>query len=85
MAQIPNADLPVVDPQTGRMTLEWYAALQRVAAGALPFGVFSGLGAPTFKAAKSAIYIRTDGSTTNDRIYINTDGAVAWTAVITAA
>jgi hypothetical protein len=32
MTQIPNADLPVVNPQTGRITLEWYAALTRIAA-----------------------------------------------------
>lgn len=30
MAQIPTADLPVVDPNTGRIRLEWYAALQRI-------------------------------------------------------
>jgi hypothetical protein len=30
MAQIPSADLPVVSPQTGRINLEWYAALQRL-------------------------------------------------------
>jgi hypothetical protein len=30
MAQIPSADLPVVNKDTGRINLEWYAALQRI-------------------------------------------------------
>lgn len=30
MAQIPSSDLPVVNPDTGRINLEWYAALQRL-------------------------------------------------------
>lgn len=30
MARLPNADLPVVTPGTGRINLEWYAALQRI-------------------------------------------------------
>jgi hypothetical protein len=30
MAQIPSADLPVVNKDTGRINLEWYAALQRL-------------------------------------------------------
>ena len=30
MARIPSSDLPVVDPKTGRINLEWYAALQRI-------------------------------------------------------
>ena len=84
MAQLPSSDLPVVN-SAGRINLEWYAALQRIAAGALPFGVSAGVGAPTFRAPKGAVYIQTDGSTTNDRIYINTDGGTTWTAVVTVA
>jgi len=49
------------------------------------FGVFFGSGAPTLSAAKGSLYLRSDGTTTNDRMYVNTDGATAWTAVITAA
>lgn len=48
-------------------------------------GVFFGSGAPTLSAAKGSLYLRTDGSTTNDRMYVNTDGTTTWTAVITAA
>ena len=48
-------------------------------------GVFFGSGAPTLSAAKGSLYLRTDGSTTNNRMYVNTDGITTWTAVITAA
>jgi hypothetical protein len=48
-------------------------------------GVFFGSGAPTLAAAKGSLYLRTDGTTTNDRMYVNTNGSTTWTAVITAA
>jgi hypothetical protein len=48
-------------------------------------GIFFGSGAPTLNAAKGSLYLRTDGSATSDRMYINTDGANAWTPVITAS
>jgi uncharacterized membrane protein len=48
-------------------------------------GVFFGSGAPTLSAAQGSLYLRTDGSTTNDRMYVNTNGSTTWTAVITAA
>lgn len=48
------------------------------------FGVFFGSGAPTIAAAKGSLYLRSDGSTTNDRMYVNTNGSTTWTAVITA-
>jgi hypothetical protein len=48
------------------------------------FGVFFGSGAPTLAAAKGSLYLRSDGSGTGDRMYVNTDGATAWTAVTTA-
>ena len=49
------------------------------------FGVFFGSGVPTLSAAKGSLYLRSDGSTTNDRMYVNTNGTTSWTAVITAA
>jgi hypothetical protein len=49
------------------------------------FGVFTGSGVPTISAAKGSLYLRSDGSTTTNRAYINTDGATTWTAVTTAA
>lgn len=44
-----------------------------------------GLGAPTLTAPKGSLYLRTDGSSTSTRAYINTDGGTTWTAVTTAA
>lgn len=48
--------------------------------------ILSGAGAPTgVTASKGSLYLRTDGTTTNDRAYINTDGGTTWTALTTAA
>ena len=49
------------------------------------FGVFAGSGVPTVSAAKGSLYLRTDGTSTSTRAYINTDGATTWTAITTAA
>lgn len=49
------------------------------------FGIFFGSGAPTLSAAKGSLYLRSDGSSTSTRIYVNTDGATTWTNVTTAA
>jgi hypothetical protein len=48
-------------------------------------GVYFGSGAPTVSAAKGSLYLRSDGSSTSTRAYINTDGATTWTAITTAA
>lgn len=48
-------------------------------------GVYFGSGAPTVSAAQGSLYLRTDGSSTSTRAYINTDGGTTWTAVTTAA
>ena len=48
-------------------------------------GIYFGSGAPTVTAAKGSLYLRTDGSSTSTRAYINTDGATTWTAITTAA
>lgn len=47
--------------------------------------IISGSGAPSMAAPKGSLYIRTDGTTTNDRAYINSDGSTTWTALTTAA
>lgn len=49
------------------------------------FGVYYGSGAPTVSAAKGSLYLRSDGTTTNDRMYVNTNGSTTWTAVTTVA
>lgn len=47
--------------------------------------IIAGSGAPTIAAPKGSLYLRIDGSTTNDRMYVNTDANTTWTAVTTAA
>lgn len=47
--------------------------------------IYSGSGAPTVSAPKGSLYLRTDGSGTTDRAYINTNGTTTWTALTTAA
>lgn len=49
------------------------------------FGIFFGSGAPTLSAAKGSLYLRSDGSGTSNRMYVNTDSGTTWTAVTTAA
>lgn len=49
------------------------------------FGIFFGSGAPNLTAAKGSLYLRSDGSGTNDRMYVNTNGSTTWTAVVTVA
>jgi len=47
--------------------------------------ISSGAGAPGAVAEKGSIYIRTDGSSSSTRLYINTTGAAVWTPVTTTA
>ena len=77
---------------TGNVTAD--SATGLVAGGASAFiatnvaagmGIYVGSGAPTVAAAKGSLYLRSDGSTTNDRAYINTNGSTTWTALTTAA
>lgn len=49
------------------------------------FGIYYGSGSPTVAAAKGSLYLRSDGSGTSDRAYINTDASTTWTALTTAA
>jgi hypothetical protein len=49
------------------------------------FGIFYGSGAPSLSADKGSLYLRSDGSSTSTRAYINTDGGTTWTSITTAA
>lgn len=49
------------------------------------FGIFFGSGAPTFSAAQGSIYMRSDGSSTSTRLYVNTNGSTTWTTFTSAA
>lgn len=46
-------------------------------------GIYVGSGAPSVTAAQGSLYLRTDGTTTNDRLYVR--GSAAWIAVTTAS
>lgn len=47
-------------------------------------GIYFGSGAPTVAAAQGSLYVRTDGSSTSTRLYVNTNGTTGWTNVTTA-
>jgi hypothetical protein len=49
------------------------------------FGIWSGSGAPTVSAGQGSLYLRSDGSSTSTRMYVNQNGSTTWTAVTTAA
>jgi len=53
--------------------------------GTSAIGVFVGSGAPTISAAQGSLYLRSDGSSTSTRAYINSDGGTTWVAVTTAS
>lgn len=44
------------------------------------FGIFFGSGAPTLSAGQGSLYLRTDGSSTITRIYVNVGGST-WTHI----
>jgi len=48
-------------------------------------GIYVGSGVPSISAAQGSIYLRTDGSSTSTRLYVNTNGTTGWTNVTTAA
>jgi hypothetical protein len=77
---------------TGNITADSASGL--VAGGASAFiatnvaagmGIYVGSGVPTVAAAQGSLYLRSDGSTTSTRAYINTNGSTTWTALTTAA
>lgn len=48
-------------------------------------GIYAGSGVPTISAAQGSLYIRSDGSSTSTRLYVNTNGTTGWTNATTAA
>jgi hypothetical protein len=51
------------------------------------FGIYIGSGVPTLSAAQGSLYLRSDGSSTSTRAYINSSAGsgTTWTAITTAA
>jgi hypothetical protein len=77
---------------TGNVTAGSATAL--VAGGASAFiatntansmGIYVGSGAPTVSAAQGSLYLRSDGSSTSTRAYVNTNGTTGWAAITTAS
>ena len=52
--------------------------------GLAGYGLFAGSGAPTISAIKGSLYMRTDGSSSSTRLYVN-NGTTTWVAVTTAS
>lgn len=48
-------------------------------------GIYVGSGVPTVSAAQGSFYLRTDGSTSSTRLYVNSSGSTTWVAVTTAS
>jgi hypothetical protein len=46
--------------------------------------IYAGTGAPSFTAVQGSLYLRTDGSSSTTRLYVNTTGSTAWTNITTA-
>lgn len=61
------------------------SATAKITIGSSGIAVYIGSGAPTVSAPKGSLYLRSDGSATNNRAYINTDGGTTWTPLTTAA
>lgn len=76
---------------TGAMTVRSGTAITAggqsavLATATAGFGIYLGSGAPTVTAAKGSLYLRSDGSSTSTRLYVNSDGATTWVAVTTAS
>jgi hypothetical protein len=89
-----NADLPAAISSTGLHTT-FNATAPAAGGGATPtgyltsstakLGVIVGSGTPTLQAAQGCLYLNTTGSGVNSRLYINSNGTVAWVAVVTAS
>jgi hypothetical protein len=56
--------------------------------GPYGLGIYSGSGAPTFNATPGSLYVRTDGSSSSTRLYLNCSTGVqgtTWSAISTAS
>jgi hypothetical protein len=53
--------------------------------GSATVGIYWGSGPPSISAVQGSLYLRTDGSSTSTRLYVNTNGSTGWTNVTTAA
>lgn len=47
--------------------------------------ILAGSGVPTASAPQGSLYLRTDGSSSSTRLYVNSNGTTGWVAVTTAS
>lgn len=73
MATLPTSDLPVVDPKTGRINLQWYAALRALIS---EIATFSGGGVNTFEG-RSGNVVSVAGDYTASEIDFNAAGTIS--------
>lgn len=60
------------------------ASLGLFVSSTVGLGVYFGSGAPTISAPQGSLYLRTDGSSTSTRLYVNTNGTTGWTNITSA-
>jgi len=70
---------------TGTATTAGGFSTPGISMGSSGFGVYFGSGAPTISATQGSIYIRSDGSSSSTRLYVNSSGSTTWVAVTTAS
>ncbi len=77
----------ILTSRSGTATPAAASSVAALTMGSAGVGIFWGTGSPNtaLTAPKGSLYLRTDGSTTNDRVYVNTDASTAWTNITTAA
>lgn len=75
----------VLNTLSGSLTI----TARRIYTGSIDLGnnlqIRSGSGAPSNSAPKGTLYLRTDGTGSTNRAYINTNGSTTWTAINTVA
>lgn len=69
----------------GTATTAGGSSLPIIAGGTAQVGLYFGSGAPTISAAKGSLYMRTDGSSSSTRVYVNSNGSTTWVSVTTAS
>jgi hypothetical protein len=91
----PSADTDISRQAAGRVAIMGATATPAGGSTALAlvfgstsgFGIYIGSGVPTVSAAQGSLYLRSDGSSTSTRAYINSSAGsgTTWTAITTAA
>lgn len=75
----------ILTARSGTATPAAAAGVAGLTMGSAAVGLYWGTGSPNtaLTAAKGSLYLRTDGSGTMDRAYVNTDSSTAWTPFVT--